>query len=476
MNFTPEQANRSYEKAGLSFDEIKFFEGVLKNDYIFVVGSGVILNRHKFPESEGDINKWILNQLNQLSGWHRFSSISDAVSVMSEVPLYNILSNNKFKIEDMSEELVKILNLKYLRFVFTTTPDLYLEKLLSNIWDNELRIVNFSDDASLESFNNALKKTGIENYDQPTLFYVFGKFIKGKRNPLKFLVTDQDAITYIENWLIKINDDTPIVSFLKSKRLLGVGCNFDDWYYRFFWHMLTRDFVNREKVAPYKSDNAVLVSNAGGLTEYLNDLNVCVHTDPWTFLTYLYHMLSASNGEVSFRDLIEKKKLEGRVFISYKTDPDAELAKRLFDELSERNAFKVWFDDSSLLGGQKYNRKIPEAIKFSKVFIPILSASVAEILKDWSLEDLLEKNVNDGLPYFIQEWKWAKQVEGIEIIPIAFKGYDLKGPEHEKFVQIIFEDEEDTSSGIYMGSIDGLDVGALDKLVVSIRHSLGIYE
>lgn len=465
----------NFKSSGLSFDEFKFIEGVLRDDYILVIGSGVILNRNKFPETDGDINKWILTQLNQMS-WLKFSSISEATSVMSPQSVYEILSRNKFKIEDISRELADLLKLKFFRFIFTTTPDLYLEKLLLGIWGNELRIVNFSDDTSLESFNNALKKSGIDNYTQPTLFYVFGKFIKGQQNPIKFLVSDSDAIDYIENWLIKINNDTPIVSFLKSKRLFGVGCNFDDWYYRFFWHILTRDFVNREKVAPYKSDNAVLAGESKGLENYLSNLNVCVHTDPWSVLSYVHHMLSAQNGDETFRDLIVQRKLEGKVFISYKNIPDEDIAKRLFNELSVRNAFKVWFDDSSLLGGQKYNRKIPEAIKFSKVFLPILTSNVAEILKDWTSEDLLSKGVSEGLPYFIQEWKWAKAVEGIEIIPIAFKGYDLRGEEHSKFEQIIFDDVNDNPSGIYMGSIDDIDINAINKLIVSLRYALGIYE
>ena len=475
MNLTPEQANSRYIPSGLSFDEIKFFEGVLKNDYILVLGSGVILDRKKFPEYNGDINNWILAQLNQRSVY-KYSSISDAVSAMSESHVYDILANNKYKIEDVSEELTNILKLGYFKFVFTTTPDLYIEKILLGIWGNELRIVNFSDDASLESFNNALKKYGIEGYEQPTLFYVFGRFKKGQRELMKFLITDNASIEYIEKWLIKFNDDTPLIRFLKSKRLFGVGCNFDDWYYRFFWHILTRDFINREKVAPYKSDNAVLESNSFGLANYLNKLKVSVHNDSWSVLSYLYHMLSAKNGEIAFRDLIDQKKLEGKVFISYKSNPDSDIAKSLFKSLSERNSFKVWFDDSSLLGGQKYNCKIPEAIRFSKVFIPILTSSVADILNNWTLDELLSKDINDGLPYFLQEWKWAKHVDGLEIIPVAFDGYDLKGPEHEKFVHFVFDDEEDHPSGINMGSGDSLDGSALDKLVVSLRFALGIYE
>ena len=82
-----------------------------------------------------------------------------------------------------------------------------------------------------------------------------------------------------------------------------------------------------------------------------------------------------------------------------------------------------------------------------------------------------------GLPFFIQEWKWATEVNGIIIIPIAFDGYDLRGHEHAKFESIIYGDNTSAHpSGISMGSTDCLKPESVEKLIDSIYNALGIHE
>ncbi len=41
-----------------TFNERAFVDGVFNDEYILVVGNGVILDRAKFPGSGGDINKF----------------------------------------------------------------------------------------------------------------------------------------------------------------------------------------------------------------------------------------------------------------------------------------------------------------------------------------------------------------------------------------------------------------------------------
>lgn len=52
------------EKNEISFDEGRFIEGVLNNNYILVVGSGVTLDRELYPDSNGDILRHIINIIN----------------------------------------------------------------------------------------------------------------------------------------------------------------------------------------------------------------------------------------------------------------------------------------------------------------------------------------------------------------------------------------------------------------------------
>ena len=381
MALKPLEVIQEQDNGNFSFEELPFFEGILKNEYILVVGSGIILDRAKFPHNNGDLYTYIVDSINYIYKTD-FSNLSEIVQHpirnMPNAPIHDLLINKlEYDIEDITPELRTILNQRHFRFVFSTTPDHYLETLLTGIWGNDLRIVNFSDHNSLERFSDILKDTAINKYSQPTLFYVFGKAVKGQSNPVKFLQTDNDAIAYIEKWM-KLENDNPIVEFLKAKRILGIGCNFDDWYYRFFWHILTRDFISRNSVAPYKTDNAVLEEDSSPLGGYLNNMNVCIHTEPWSVLKYIGHMFSKQLGDNTLQTLINQHKLEGKVFISYKTTPDKRAAAILVDELTRQNSFKIWFDDSNLLGGQPYNKKIPEARRFSKVFIPVLTETVAK--------------------------------------------------------------------------------------------------
>lgn len=474
MPLKPKDANKGPEKRRVTFEDTPFFEGILNDEYILVVGSGVILDKKKYPETNGDINTFLLNAINEEKN-AKFETLSEAVSAfpLQISPLYSLLIEDiEYDVNDIAPELIDLLKTRCFRYVFTTTPDHYLEILLHGIWDNELRVVNFSDDNSLRNFYDAIKASK-GNYRQPTLFYVFGKAIEGQKNPTKFIETDNDAISYIEDW-IKIDKDSPLVSFLKEKRIFSIGCNFDDWYHRFFWHILTNNFAREDRKY---NDNAVLGHKVGKLEEYLSLNNVCVHSDPWSVLSYINHMLTAHRGETKFTDMLKSKVLEGKVFISYKNNPDNELAFSLFDNLSQRTALKIWIDSSNLLGGQPYNRRIPEAIRFSQIFIPVLTASVADVLKQFSIHDLNNMSVENGLPFFIQEWKWANQVTGMTIIPIAFEGYNLRGPEHEKFESIVFgEISSCQSSGIDMGSPYSINPKSIERLIDSINNALGIHE
>lgn len=469
--------NRGMKK--VNFDELSFFDGIINDQYILVVGSGVILDREKYPGTNGDINVYLLNELNSIKHTN-FDSLSDIVQAFStEIsPLYSYLVDGiVYEIDDISPELSTLLNTRYFKFVFSTTPDHYIETLMKAIWDNKLRVVNFSDEKSMRTFYSEIQASNGE-YDKPTLLYVFGKAIKGQQNPTKFMETDSDAIKYIEEW-IKLETDNPLISFLKKKRIFSIGCNFDDWYHRFFWHILTYNFVryNTNDNKNY-NDNAVLGHKTGKLEEYLSHNNVCVHSDSWVVINYLNHMLiDRTKEDVRFIDMLKNKTLEGKVFISYKTDPDQELAQNIFDILSQRTSMKLWYDNSDLLGGQPYNKRIPEAIRFSQVFVPILTKAAAEVLNSHETEELMLMNISNGLPFFIQEWKWASQVNGMTIIPIAFDGYNLKGPEHQKFESIVYGDNvSEHPSGIEMGSIDNIETSSIKKLIKSIYIALGIHE
>ena len=60
----PKNANIDIRQTARAFDEQAFVDGVFNDDYILVVGSGVILDREQFPNSMGDVNQYIIDEIN----------------------------------------------------------------------------------------------------------------------------------------------------------------------------------------------------------------------------------------------------------------------------------------------------------------------------------------------------------------------------------------------------------------------------
>jgi len=458
------------------FDESAFIEGVYNNDYILVIGSGVILDREQCPDANGDINSFIVGVVNSERGrgYRSISEIKDDLSLQEVSPVYDLLVNRiEYSSQDMCPELRRLLESYLFRFVFTTTPDHYVETLMRELWGDSLMVVNFSDMRSMKEFCKALEDSRTEGYTRPTLFYVFGKAIKGNVNPTRFIESDEEAIIFIEQWMQIKKVYPPVERFLKEKRVLGIGCKYEDWYFRFFWYILTREFkrggLYNEPFAPRINDNVVLSTDAPQLKKYLDINKVCVHTDPWAFMTRIYNMLTDTTPTSPHGRVIAEKRLAGRIFLSYKMSPDRGAAEELYREIMSAGRFNIWFDQASLWGGDLYNEEIRKAIAGTRVFIPVLTGTVAHILADYYVADTEP-------PYFIREWMMARETPGIKIIPVALDGYDLRGAEHQVFESIILKDSEKAPSGIDLKGDPGSEQFQRNfaKLINSIHIQLGI--
>lgn len=428
------------------FDERAFADGVFNDEYVLVVGSGVILDRHQFPASKGDINKYIIDEINKdrretQAGFvdhHNFTDVFRGTSLDEQDPIYSLLTDFDYVLSDISPELTHLLRTKLFRFVLTTTIDSYVETLMRDIWGDELRIVNISENQSLKDFQDALERSRLNKYTQPTLFYVFGKVQPGRPKPRGFVETDVDAIKVIEKWLTTI-DTKHIVPFLKSKRLLAVGCIFDDWYFRFFWYILTRSFDETDREGAKDIDgNLLTCDNLAAvfdpdkpsdqqLKAYLQRRGVCMHNDVWSFMVHITDILTSTEEDSPLRQMIINRRRSGGIFISYKSC-DVMRASELFCKLSRERHLNVWFDNSSLQVGEEYSSVIRTAIMNAKIFIPILSPAIASELneKGYSIDT-----------FYSDEWRWAAENEQLIVLPIAIDGYDLRSEENKIFEHIV---------------------------------------
>ncbi len=482
----PKDLNHSQKENNCTFDEKSFVDGVFNNEYILVVGSGVILDRARFPQTDGDINRYILNEINNDRREERadfvnhknFTDVIRATPSDKQDPIYSLLADGiEYELDDISPELTQLLRSKLFKFVLTTTIDGYVETLMRDIWGDELRIVNISDNQSLKDFQSALETCRVNKYEQPTLFYVFGKVVKGHEKPKGFMETDVDAIRYIEKWM-KDLDNRHIVPFLKKKRMLALGCKFDDWFFPFFWYILSRGFDDAEREGAKDTDGSILTrDNLASmfnpddpadqhLKEYLHRRGVCMHDDVWLFMNHIYNLLTSTELDSPFRQMILEKRRMGEIFISYKSN-DVLFASELFCKLAREKRLNVWFDNAELNGGDNYGEIIKEAIRKAKIFIPILSPSISE--------DMEEKGDSIST-FYSNEWRWASENSQLTIMPVSIGGYDLKSPLHQIFKRIVNRktigiDMDEKANSFMVNEKTGFA-----KLLDSIYKQLGVTE
>lgn len=262
-------------------------------------------------------------------------------------------------------------------------------------------------------------------------------------------------------------------SFLKSKRLLALGCKFDDWYFRFFWYILTRGFDDTDRYGNLLSnDNLATMFNPNSssdksLKEYLNRRGVCMHDDAWKFMKDIHSLLASTALDSPFRQMvIKKRKEENCIFISYKSC-DVFEASRLFCRLV-REGLNVWFDNASLDVGDEYKKVIRNVItNKAKIFIPILSPEVAAELEDKGL----------GIcSFYSNEWRWASENPDISIFPVAIDGYNLKDRTHEIFDRIIGHETTGVDMTQRVAIAQGHEKVGYAKLLESIKNHLKLTE
>ncbi len=421
----------------LSFDMSKFIEEVFNNMYILIIGSEVILDTKVEPS--GDINRYLLRHVNKRlkSNYENFNELFLHSNEMID-PIRNLLSKEKFKKEmeigDISEELRNLLRTKLFKVVITTTFDSYLEMLMRDIWDDKddklLNVVNIWDAESLSNFQKRLTKyPDPKDYNEPTLIYAFGKC--EEKVDMKYARIDFDYIQAIERWMSFDARSDKMMQFIQSKRLLSLGCKFDDWYFRFFWYILKRekDKQREGEIAIVFDENDRSEKN---LKTYLFNARVFTHPQEKTdgekdptrkFMQDIHNALTSLDDNNSYRDQVLKLRRRGVIFFSY-CNRDKKIARELFLKLQSLYP-NLWFDDEKILCGDNYEKEILNGIKNAKVFVLLLTPSVAEDLTN---------NITDN--FYNGEWRIALE-KGKMIIPLATEGFSLKEDYRKTFENII---------------------------------------
>ena len=410
------------------FNQEKFIDDVLNDRYALVIGNEIILD--KKVEPTGDVHNYLMRYVNEAFDESYANYYDIAMSKDEHInPVRQLVDSGElsFSHEHVSPELMRLLNTKLFTTVLTTTTDGYLEAAMRKVWGDELRVVNIYDKTTVEDFEKALKSCRREQkYIQPTLIYVFGKMVEDDLDKI-YVRTENDAILLIEKWMrMDAESDNLFLRFIRGKRLLALGCKYDNWYFRFFWYVLTGSIASNN----YKGTGEVAFildateKSDNHLQKFLDRTNICVLGDTTKFISNLTRLFTEDTDNAQLREQIVKARRRGGVFISYKSS-NALVASQLFFQLREAG-FDVWLDNARLFGGDNYEKEIDDAIAKAKVFLAVLTPQIA---------DDLQNNNTDN--FYNKEWRNVSKYEDKKIIPLAVDGYDLRADYHKKFEEII---------------------------------------
>ena len=439
------------------FNTKKFLKDVLNDKYALVIGNEIVLDSK--IESTGDVHQYLLRKVNENSNVQYENYHEIALDKNERInPVRRLIEDGeiRFRAEDVSKDLMALLETRLFTSVLTTTTDGFLEAAMRKIWGSELRVVNIYDKETVDELQKALKtcRRG-KKYNQPTLIYVFGK-LDVDDLAKRYIKTDADAILLIEKWMrMDVESNNEMLDFIRSKRLLALGCKYDNWYFRFFWYVLTG--VNKSSEENnYDGMGEVAFSldkddkTEGKLMQFLNRTDICILGDARSFINNITKTLTEDSEDAPFRQQVVESRRRGGIFISY-CSKDALAACQLFFQLCEKK-YDVWLDNARLYGGDNYESEIADAISAAKVVISVLSPHVAEDLKQ-----------GDTDHYYNKEWRMAQQFGDKTIIPLAVNGYNLRADYQQTYETIINQQP----SGIDLMESDGFS-----NLIISINEHL----
>lgn len=420
---TDNRANKGTPGFNNTVDEI------CRGQYVLVLGSDIMLDKNYNTEADGNSTKFFLNKVIEQKKSEGVSFptkaetfpdlILDNALNSTEVRrwLFDQIATTEFDLEDITPDLIRLLSTKCFRVVLTTVFDPSVEKLMDEIWGKgKYRIMSIFNNRDKNFDFERTELLGDEYFDTPpTLYYVFGKADPNEPE-LKFVLDDNDTIDCISRWL---GNEVPakLLSYIDSKKLLVLGCNLKDWCFRFFWYAMR----HKSTANLNKGDIAVLLhpeksEQDKNLYNYLHrTIKVRLQTDSREYIRRLSDALE----ENTIASAAQINSKTGGIFISYATE-DYTIAWNIFTRLREAG-FNVWLDNRKLDVSDKYDERIQKAIDQCKIFIPLLSSTVAHDL-----------SINKDR-YYRHEWELATgENSEINYFPITTSNYDYRQDYHQR--------------------------------------------
>lgn len=285
------------------------------------------------------------------------------------------------KLTTPSDDLKRLLSVRYFPSVIYTSYDPTVEKAMRNIHGDRLRVYTFDNNADTNDDIPAL-----DNLQTPTLYYMFGKANSEGR---RFVLSDKDMLDFSRSWLAETdntNRSKPanLSNALANKFLLVLGCDYTDWLFRFIWFAMKDTKIRKNNDEQKIGLFAVSNSADDEFIDFLTRSNTLTQTMPvHDFISELCRRIEEKNNLLA--DALKQVKFDtpqsnADVFISY-SRADKDLVERLYVILTEMG-LNVWFDRKELGVGVDFWKDIRYAIRTAKLFVPVLTNSIKEQYRD----------------------------------------------------------------------------------------------
>jgi hypothetical protein len=217
---------------------------------------------------------------------HSTANLSEAVNYLEiekKVKSMDIIRKLKSIVKDVNfdlpvlSEFLSITDLNY--FINTTVYNNVLEKKISEARKQQATSINFSIN---EPFADC---PDVEKINTPFIFNVFGSLL----NTVDPALSEEDMLEYTGYFKEKMSGATNIVSALKNKNLLFLGCTFPDWMVRFALRLLSNEplhewgskrtiiVINNPSDLRNEQNNFLknydVITYEGGTSEFVHELN-----------------------------------------------------------------------------------------------------------------------------------------------------------------------------------------------------------
>jgi hypothetical protein len=315
--------------------------------------------------------------------------LHDAVSTLAAAgkrvkdlyrPIHDILEQLLASHPEPIPALRELVSIRHFDLFATTTPDDLMVRALNAARGGRCDQIEYAPSLPTERRRD-IPELRSSNY--AAVFYLFGK---ADVSPL-YAIHDEDALEFAYTLQYTLQNGVPPVrmfSELRSRTLLLIGCNFADWFSRFFLRLSNEKRLSSDERPKKEFFADKATGEDRNLTAFLKTFSRdsrCYPIAAREFVAELYRRWAERNPAVGDTDTqtaaVNRSASFGSILSSYASE-DIAAARKLFDDLREIGGDVVWLDKTALRPGDEWNRQIQSAVQRCDLFLPIISTNTEQ--------------------------------------------------------------------------------------------------